>query len=262
MIGLEIASLVRWELQRAPRRWGISFPACLVAKLLMHATLHKGTLSVLSSTPDALFYPWFKSSQTCDVIALAASAGGFEALAQLLSGLPDDFTVPIIALLHRGKRPPGPDVLVEFLSQRSRLRVVQVQPGEKLEPKTIHVLPHTRDMRLQAGCFQVCSSTSRFHPSADVLFESLAEEYGPRCIGVVLSGAQTDGARGVSAIRARGGTVLVQAPETAIVRGMPRTAIQTGFADGIMHPTDIAHALISLTLGRRRAPSLCHPAQI
>lgn len=227
----------------------------------MYATLHNRYSFVLSSTPDALFYPWFKSSQTCEVIALAASAGGFEALAQVLSGLPHDFTVPIIALLHRGKRPPGPDILVEFLSQRSRLKVVQARHGDKLKNATIHVLPPARDMRLNAGSFQVSSSTSRLHPSADMLFESMAEGHGPRCIGVVLSGALMDGARGISAIRARGGTVLVQAPETATVPGMPKTAIRTGFVDGIMHPTDIADALTSLTLGRRRAP-LCHPAYI
>jgi len=201
------------------------------------------------------FYPWFKSPQQCDVIALAASAGGFEAFAQVLSALPADFTVPVIALLHRGRRRPGRDVLVDFLSRRSRLRVIQVKPGDRLKTSTVHVMPPVWDMRLCAGRFQVHTSTSRKqHPSADILFESMAEEYGPRCVAVVLSGALTEGARGAAVIKNRYGTVLVQAPETAIVAEMPRAAIRTGSADGVMHPSDIADTLVSLTLGRRRVP--------
>lgn len=200
------------------------------------------------------FYPWFKSSQKCDVIALAASAGGFEAFAQILSALPSDFTVPIIALLHRGTRRLGRDGLVDFLSRRSQLPVFQAKPGTKLEDGTIHVMPPAYDMRLYAGRFLLHFPASKVRPSADVLFESMAEEYGPRCIAVVLSGAMQDGARGVAAIKKRYGTVLVQAPQTAVAPGMPRAAIRTGSADGIMHPSDIADTLVSLTLGRRRAP--------
>lgn len=212
-----------------------------------------------------LFYPWFKSPQVCDVIALAASAGGFQAFAQLLSRLPEDFTVPIIALLHRGQRPPGEDGLVEFLSRRSRLRVVQAKSGQRPAATTVHVAPPACDLRLYAGRFQLRVSTTKIHASADTLFESLAAEYGPRCIGVVLSGALKDGARGVAAIKARGGTILVQAPETAVMPHMPRAAIQTGSVDGIMHPADIADALISLTMGRRRgyvASSSIHISQV
>lgn len=208
---------------------------------------------MMSPASASLFYPWFKSSQACDVIALAASAGGFEAFDQLLSGLPHDFTVPIIALLHRGKRRPGEDRLVELLSRRSRLRVVQAQPGENLAISTVHVAPPACDLRLDAGRFRMLAPVGRRLTSADTLFESLAEEYGPHCIGVVLSGALRDGMRGVAAIKARGGTVLVQAPETAVMPHMPRAAIQTGSVDGVMHPADIADALISLTMGRRRA---------
>jgi two-component system chemotaxis response regulator CheB len=218
-------------------------------------------LVVISPASDPSFYPWFKSAQICDVIALAASAGGFEAFAQLLSGLPHDFTVPIIALLHRGKRSPERDGLVEFLSRRSRLRVTQAMPGQKLAAATVYVAPPACDLRLCAGRFQMLVPAGRFQPCADTLFESLAQEYGRGCIGVLLSGAMTDGVRGVAAIKARGGTVLVQAPETAIIPHMPKAAIQAGAVDGIMHPADIADALISLTMGRRRI-CVSHPAYI
>jgi two-component system chemotaxis response regulator CheB len=220
---------------------------------------------MIPPAPDSLFYPWFKSSQRFDVIALAASAGGFQAFAQLVSGLPQDFTVPIVALLHRGKRPPGGDGLVKFLSRRSRLRVIQATHGQSLLAATIHVAPPGCDLRLYAGQFLTGIPTTKIYPSADSLFGSIAEGYGPRCIGVVLSGALGDGVRGVAAIKARGGTVLVQAPETAIMPHMPKAAIQTGSVDGIMHPADIADALISLTLGRRRrrlASSSIHLGQI
>jgi two-component system chemotaxis response regulator CheB len=207
---------------------------------------------MMSPASDPSFYPWFKSPQTCDVIALAASAGGFQAFAQLLSGLPHDFTVPIIALLHRRERQPGEDRLVELLSRRSRLRVVQAQPGQRLAISTVHVAPPACDLRLDAGLFRMLAPAGRPLTSADTLFESLAQQYGPRCIGVVLSGALRDGERGVRAIKARGGTVLVQAPETALIPHMPQAAIRTGAVDGIMHPADIADALVSLTMGRRR----------
>ena len=225
-------------------------PLRIGANRLVYGILHKEYKAVV----DSLFYSWFKSPQKCDVIALAASAGGFEAFAQILSELPSDFTVPIIALLHRGIRQLGRDGLVDFLSRRSQLPVFQAKPGTKLERGTIHVIPPVYDMRLYAGRFLLHFPASRIRPSADVLFESMAEEYGPRCIGVVLSGAMKDGARGVAAIKRRYGTVLVQAPETALSSGMPRAAIRTGFADGIMHPSDIADTLVSLTLGRRRIP--------
>ena len=172
-------------------------PLRIGANRLVYGILHKEYKAVV----DSLFYSWFKSPQKCDVIALAASAGGFEAFAQILSELPSDFTVPIIALLHRGIRQLGRDGLVDFLSRRSQLPVFQAKPGTKLEMGTIHVIPPVYDMRLYAGRFLLHFPASRIRPSADVLFESMAEEYGPRCIGVVLSGAMKDGARGVAAIK-------------------------------------------------------------
>ena len=201
-------------------------------------------------TPMAA-HPWSSLKSPFAVAALVASAGGLEALEQVLPRLSEDFPVPLIVLLHRRERLPGSDLLVHHLSRFSHLPIVQAKAGEKLRHGTIYAAPPNRHLRFGSGGRMLLSEAAgvrQIRPSADVLFESLAEQFGSACIAAVLSGSLHDGAIGVVKIKASGGMVLVQDPATAFSAGMPNAAIATGCADFVLPPRHIADALVTLTM--------------
>lgn len=158
-------------------------------------------------------------------VAVAASAGGVEALTDFVSGLPADFGGAVLALLHMP--PAGPSVLAGILARSSRLPVSWAEDGMHLKSGHIvvatpgkHLLVHHSRVRLDPGPRQ-----NGFRPSADALFRSVARSFGPRGAGVVLSGTMDDGAAGLLAIGQVGGLTIAQDPAEAAFPGMPRAAI-------------------------------------
>lgn len=185
--------------------------------------------------PDGTAAPPASTPVTPAVVVVASSLGGIQALRTILSGLPADLAVPVLVAQHleSGRR----SRLAEVLAAVSALPVAEAAGGERLEPGKVFVAPPDRHMVVGAdGCLALSDAPPvRFsRPSADPLFFSVAEHFGAAVVAVVLTGCDGDGSAGVRAVKARGGTVLVQDPATAQKESMPRNAIDTGTVDEIV----------------------------
>ncbi|MCK9199599.1 MAG: hypothetical protein M0P59_02855 [Gallionella sp.] len=145
------------------------------------------------------------------------------------------------------------DLMLRLLNQHSRLRVVMASEGMQLQPDYIYLIPAGKDGLARGNCLHLQEPTSEnlSSPSVNILFASLAEAYGQRAIGIVLSGAGSDGAMGCRAIRAMGGITIAQDPLTALFDGMPSAAVAARAVDHIRKIDDIPellHALIAQTV--------------
>lgn len=188
------------------------------------------------------------------VVCLAASAGGIQALCQILAELPADFGAGVIVLQHLD--PHHRSWLPEILGRQTELPVAQIRGGERLAAGTIYVAPPDRHVLVGPGAILALDDGARINytrPSADVLFASLAESIGEGAIAVVLSGSGHDGAQGSIDIKQHGGTVIVQDQATSEFFGMPGAAQKTGAADRVLPLGEIADALIELA--RAEAPA-------
>jgi two-component system chemotaxis response regulator CheB len=177
-------------------------------------------------------------------VALGASAGGIRALQTVLGALPADFAVPVLVVLHL--EPHHESLLASVLGSRTRLRVKAAERDERLVCGTVYLGIPDRHLQV-VGDHVVLASSDLVHfsrPSVDVLFYSMAVAYGRAACGVVLSGAGRDGAAGLAAIKAAGGTTIVQDPATADHRGMPAAAIAAGPVDMTLTAEAIGPALV------------------
>ena len=181
-----------------------------------------------------------------DVVAIGASAGGVEALHVVISALPDRLPAAVLVVQHMDPRHKS--LLAGLLQRHAKLPVRQAVDGETIEPATVLIAPPdlhliARDRRL------ILTDTRLVHysrPSIDRLFESVADDFGARAIGVLLSGAGVDGASGIRAIKAKGGTTIVQNPGTAAHPSMPRAACATGSVDLVLELDAIGPAIVRL----------------
>lgn len=184
-----------------------------------------------------------------DVVALAASAGGLNALSQVLSGLPRDFPAAVVVVQHLDRRHRS--LMADILSRRTALHVRQAAEGDRLTPGTVFIAPPDRHLLANPDNTLSLSQSELVHflrPSADLLFESVAASCRHRVIGVVLSGSGSDGSMGVRGIKKMGGTVIVQDAKTAQFSGMPKAAAQTGVADFVLPLEEISRALVTLVM--------------
>ena len=181
-----------------------------------------------------------------DVVAIGASAGGIEALHAVAAALPADFPVPVLIVQHMDPRHKS--LLAGLLGRRCRLRVKQAVNDEEMRGGTMYIAPPDMHLIVQAGRL-VLTDTKQVHfsrPSIDLLLQSVADTYGDRAIGVILSGSGVDGADGIRAIKAKGGTTLVQDPASAAHAGMPQAARATNCVDFTLPLEEIGLALASL----------------
>jgi two-component system chemotaxis response regulator CheB len=183
-----------------------------------------------------------------DIVAIGASAGGVEALHVVVSALPAQFPAPVLVVQHMDPRHKS--MLAGLLARRSRLSVKQASAGEEIQPGTVYIAQPdahllVRDRRL------LLTDTAQVHfsrPSIDLLFHSVADGYGDRAIAVVLSGSGVDGADGIRAVKAKGGTTVAQDPVSAAHSGMPQAARATGCVDVVLPLEEIGPALVSLVM--------------
>jgi len=185
-----------------------------------------------------------RAAEKFDIVAVASSAGGITALGRVLGALPAGLQVPLLIVQHLDPR--HETVIADVLSRRSNMPVKLARADIVVGPGFAYVAPPTHHLVLDAGGILALSSTELVHfvrPSADLLFESVAGAYGPRAIACVLTGSGSDGAMGVSAVKSRGGTVIVQDPESAEFKGMPEAAVATGAVDFVL-PLDEIGAVI------------------
>jgi two-component system chemotaxis response regulator CheB len=198
---------------------------------------------------DQVLAPRFANA-AFDVVALAASAGGLQALSRVLAGLPADFPAATVVVQHLDPRHRS--LIADIFGRRTILKVKEAEEGDRLAAGVVYTAPPNRHLLVNRDGTLSLSQSELVHfvrPSADLLFESVAASYKDRSIGVVLSGTGTDGAMGLRAVKKMGGTVIVQDEKTSEFFGMPGAAIQTGTADFILPLDEIPQALAMLVKG-------------
>jgi two-component system chemotaxis response regulator CheB len=186
------------------------------------------------------------------IVAIAASAGGVQALGIVLARLPAEFPVPIVIVQHLDPR--HDTILAEILDRRTTLRVRLAEAGVTVSRGTAYLAPPNHHLLVGPGGVLNLTDTERMHfvrPSADLLFESVADAYGPRAIACVLTGTGRDGATGVQAVKSAGGTVVAEDPDVAAFAGMPAAAVDTGAVDLVVPLDEVAAKLSALVEARR-----------
>jgi two-component system chemotaxis response regulator CheB len=186
------------------------------------------------------------SKRRYDVVALGSSAGGLNALTQVLRSLPQSFPSSILVVQHLA--PDHKSWIANLLGHATRVRVKQAEHGEIMLPGTVYTAPPDEHLLVGPGKIQLAHSqlVHFSRPSIDLMFESVAGSYGSRAVAVILSGSGRDGATGIRAIKEAGGVTIAQAPESAEFKPMPQAAIDTGCIDFILPLEKIGSALIEL----------------
>jgi two-component system chemotaxis response regulator CheB len=184
--------------------------------------------------------------RTYELVAIGCSMGGMHALQTIFETLPRDFPVPITVVQHRYRT--SNEGLPAFLRRHSKLNVVDSIDKQWIEPGNVYLAPANYHLLVERGelSLSVDELVAYSRPSIDVLFESAADAYGPAVIGVVLTGANADGARGAMRIKKRGGFVIVQDPETAESPTMPQAALDATRVDRILPLERIGPFLVEL----------------
>jgi len=181
------------------------------------------------------------------VVSVVASLGGIAALRRLLAALPADFPAAVLVVQHL--EPGRASHLAELLARVSSLPVREAREGERMREGVVYLAPPDRHLLAGADGALALSGAPPEHfsrPSGDPLFRSVATHYGDRAVAVVLTGRDADGSGGVGEVRAAGGTVLAQDPETAAAGSMPRASIRTGAVDRVLPLDEIAPALVRM----------------
>lgn len=178
------------------------------------------------------------------VVAVAASLGGPRALAELLGGVPQGFGAPLVVCQHI--TPGFSDDLAKWLAAETGLRVHEGADGQPLVKGEVFIAPAHLHMHVAPGGTLKLDdgpAVGGFKPACDVLLKSVAHAFGPRAIGVVLTGMGRDGAKGLKEIRARGGHTIAQDEKSCVVFGMPKEAIVAGAVEKLMPLAQIAAQL-------------------
>ncbi|RSN37628.1 chemotaxis protein CheB [Amycolatopsis sp. WAC 01416] len=187
-----------------------------------------------------------------EIVAIASSAGGVKALIEVFGALPADFPVPVVVVQHLDPR--RETLLADILDRRSSLSVKLAEAGDVLRPGVVYVAPPDRHLLVESGDVAGLTVTDQVkfvRPSADLLFESVAAVHGPAALACVLTGTGSDGAAGAAAIKAGGGTVVSQDPETAEFKGMPHAVAKAVPVDLVLPLDEVAGALVGLVNGTR-----------
>lgn len=179
------------------------------------------------------------------VAAVGASAGGLEAFSTLLREMPREAPLALVLVQHMSRTQPS--LLPEILARRTALTVQQATDGVRVEAGHVYVIPPDKHMTVIDGHLRICPRPKgHWSLQVNALFSSVAQYYREKAVGVVLSGALSDGAAGLVEIAAAGGITIVQLPEEAQTDGMPRAAIATGEVDLILPVAEIGEELLRL----------------
>jgi two-component system chemotaxis response regulator CheB len=192
------------------------------------------------------------------IVAVGTSWGGLSAMMKLLGALPADFPIPIAVVQHRSK--DSDRLLAQLLQDATPLHVCEVEDKDLLLAGTVHIAPANYHMLIEQGYASLTTDDAvRYsRPSIDVMFSSAADTYRSETIGVVLTGANEDGSRGLAHIVKRGGRALIQDPKTAEIPIMPDAAIQAVPKAEVLPLDELAPRLVELSrtaakVGRRTA---------
>ncbi|MGE3776120.1 MAG: chemotaxis protein CheB, partial [Pirellulaceae bacterium] len=177
------------------------------------------------------------------VVGIGASAGGLEALERFFHSMPADTGMAFVVVQHLS--PDFVSVMDELLVRQTDLPVFTVQNGMHVRPNAVYLIPPKKEMIISEGKLLLTDKDPKqgLTLPIDIFFRSLAQDLGPRAIGIVLSGTGSDGSRGIRHIHEMGGLVIVQNEETAKFDGMPRSALATGVVDLVVSPDQMADSL-------------------
>jgi two-component system, chemotaxis family, protein-glutamate methylesterase/glutaminase len=182
-----------------------------------------------------------------EAIVIGVSAGGLAVLSSILGRLPPDFPLPVIINQHRSK--DERTLLEEILQTKCAIRIRQAEEKESIRHGVVYFAPPDYHLLIEKDrTFSLtCDGPVNYsRPSIDLLFETASEAYGGKLIGVILTGSNSDGARGIRTVRQRGGLTIAQDPAKANFPGMPRAAIDTGSIQHILDPAEITDLLLQL----------------
>lgn len=179
------------------------------------------------------------------IVGIGASAGGLGAFRKFFSVMPADSGIAFILIPHLD--PSHPSLMVELLGRQTSMQVRQAHDKESVKPNTVYIIPPNCSLTLNQGqiCLDASSNSPGFEISLDAFFRSLAADQQERAIGIVLSGTGSHGVAGLKEIKAAGGMVMAQSPESAEFDQMPRSAIDTGLVDYILAPEKMPDSLIT-----------------
>jgi len=193
-----------------------------------------------------------------DAIVIGASAGGVDALSVLLPALPASLRASVFIVLHLPRERPS--LLPEIFARKCALRVKEAEDKELAAPGTVYFAPPDYHLLLDKGPQLALSIDELVHfsrPSIDVLFESAADIYAERLMGIILTGANEDGAAGLASVHRRGGVTIVQEPDSAQVPLMVLSALQRTPVDFVLPLEQIAELLRTLASAEPAESALC-----
>jgi two-component system, chemotaxis family, protein-glutamate methylesterase/glutaminase len=218
----------------------------LVAKVTAAAAAPLAALEQPVRVPVPLRPPAF--ARCYDIVTIGVSTGGPQGLKVVISALPADFPAPIAIVLHM---PIGyTEGYARRLNELSALTVVEARDGDRVDAGTVYVAQAGRHLTFRRRGAEVLISLdvkpldTAHRPSVDVMFQSAADVYGSRVLGVVMTGMGNDGCEGAAWIKARGGVVLTEAEQSCVVYGMPRAVVDAGLSDDAVPLHDLPQALL------------------
>lgn len=186
-----------------------------------------------------------------DAIVIGISTGGPQGLKYLIPQFAEDFPVPIAVVLHI---PVGyTEMYAAKLDELSRLKVIEAKEGDPLRPGVVMIAPAGRHLTFRRNAdrsvvahLDARPSDTLHRPSVDILFESAAEIFRDRTLGIVMTGMGSDGRRGASCIKQQGGRIYTEAEETCVVYGMPATVVEAGLSDRSIRLDRLAEAILEV----------------
>jgi two-component system, chemotaxis family, protein-glutamate methylesterase/glutaminase len=186
-------------------------------------------------------------SAPVEAVVIGVSAGGLKALSAILPGLPRDYPLPVMICIHL---PPGKkSIVAELFDEKCALDVHEAEDKEPIQPGTVYFAPPDYHLMVEPDRRLSLSSEEPVlfsRPSINVLFETAADAYGPGLLGIVLTGANNDGAQGLSTIMIAGGTAIIEDPADAYAAAMPQAAIDACPGARVMSLDDMATYLRSI----------------
>ncbi|MDA0284602.1 MAG: chemotaxis protein CheB [Planctomycetota bacterium] len=186
-------------------------------------------------------------SEKRKVVAIAASTGGPQTVHQILSALPQDFSLPILYVQHISDG--FTEGLAHWLTNTTPLNVCIARSGESLQPGTVYLGPEGHHLEVSVAGRIVLTDlppVGGFRPAASVLFESVARAFGPQALALLLTGMGRDGVDGLKAVRQLGGRIIAQDQASCVVYGMPKAAVDEGLVDSVMNPQEMVAWLTQL----------------
>jgi two-component system chemotaxis response regulator CheB len=185
--------------------------------------------------------------QRIEAVVIGASAGGIQALSVVLPALPPTLRTPVFIVLHLPR--DRPSILAEIFGRKCAVPVREAEDKEQIKPGTVYFAPSNYHLLVDDGPQLALSADDPVHhsrPSVDVLFESASDIYKDRLLGIILSGANEDGAKGLAAVHDAGGITIVQQPDTASAPNMAVSALKLRPANRVLPLEDIAVLLRTL----------------